>query len=446
MMVKAGEKLKLGISLPAAGGQECYVESFLGGGGQGEVYRVKIGSEFYALKWYFDHNQKPELKASINELIRRGPPSDNFLWPKQIIETEGQFGYVMGLRPTQYEKSQKLLDRKFSLSYSKASKACLQLADSFRKLHVKGLSYQDISWGNLFINPATGDILICDNDNVAPHGSSVVGIGGTYGFMAPEVVRGEKLPDSYTDIFSLAALMFQMLFLEHPLHGRKWANIACWDEPAKKQLYGKTPVFIFDPDNDSNRPEPGVQDNANIFWGLYPQYVKDKFIKVFTDGLTDRENGRLLEEDWINVFRRLQETIFSCPYCSREVIYDHELLQRQGHISCWGQRCKKQLPLPPCLKIKTGKKERFIVLNPDTKVYAYQLISGEHDVVKGSAVVGEMAQSSIDPQKWGLRNLTNDNWHYTSPSGTKDVFPGKAVMLLKGINIDFGSAKAEITL
>ena len=440
----SGELIKTGFHLPTDGAEDCIVESFIGGGGQGEVYRVKIGSEYYALKWYFNRNQTDELKNSLYELVKRGSPSDTFLWPRQVIEYGGLFGYVMGLRPSEYEKSQKLLDRKFSLSYSKACNACLQLADSFRKLHVKGLSYQDISWGNLFINPANGDILICDNDNIAPHGSSIAGIGGTYGFMAPEVVRGKRRPDTYTDMFSLAVLMFQILFLEHPFNGRRWANIACWDDFAKKKLYGVEPVFIFDPNNDTNRPEPGVQDNANIFWGMYPQYLKDRFIKVFTIGLTDRENGRLLEEEWIDAFRRLRETLFPCPYCGREIIYDHDLLREKGHISCWGKKCQKQLPLPPRLKIKIGSRERHIVLNTDTKVYSYQLASREHDIVRGDAVAGEMVQSPNDPNKWGLKNLTNDNWSYTSPNGTKDVYPGKALALTADIKIDFGGAQAEI--
>ena len=33
----------------------CTVEEFLGGGGQGEVYRAKWGTESFALKWYFSH-------------------------------------------------------------------------------------------------------------------------------------------------------------------------------------------------------------------------------------------------------------------------------------------------------------------------------------------------------------------------------------------------------
>lgn len=447
-MMSEGTLIKTGFKLPAGGGEECIIESFLGGGGQGEVYKVRIGTEHYALKWYFSQNQKEELKKSLKDLVKIGSPSSNFLWPKQVIEYKGAFGYLMALRPLEYKKSQKLLDREFSLSYSTAANACLQLVDSFRKLHVKGLSYQDISWGNLFIEPITGNVLICDNDNVAPHGSNVVGISGTYGFMAPEVVRGERKPDQYTDLFSLAALMFQMLFLEHPFNGRRWANIACWDDFAKKKLYGTEPIFIFDPHNDANRPEPGVQDNAAIFWEMYPNYVKKMFVKVFTTGLHDRENGRILEEEWIEVFRTLKQTIFPCPVCGSEVIFDHQLKEKTGEIPCWRakyQKCQKNLPLPPRLKITLGKRERYVVLNHDTKLKSYQLISREDDVKKGDIPVGEMTQSPKDPTKWGIKNLTNSIWSYTNTTGeTKDVAPGKAFVLTKGIKIDFKTAQGEV--
>jgi hypothetical protein len=146
------------------------------------------------------------------------------------------------------------------------------------------------------------------------------------------------------------------------------------------------------------------------------------------------------------VYQRLRETLFPCPYCSRENIYDHEILLKQGELTCWGARCKQQLQLPPRLNIKIGKRERHIVLNSETRIYAYQLTSIEHDVSLGDVIVGEMAQSPNDTNKWGLRNLTTDNWQYTTSSGTKDVYPNKALVLSKGLTIDFGKAKAEIMI
>lgn len=440
--MEANTLIKIGTVLDIGQDETCTVQSFIGSGGQGEVYKVSTSKGEFALKWYFKRNQTKVLRDSLRDIVVKGSPSESFLWPKHIVGYKNHFGYIMDLRPPHYQKSQKLLDRVFSLNYSQVCNIALGLADSFRKLHVKGLSYQDISWGNLFINPKEGTVLICDNDNVAPHGSNSIGISGTYGFMAPEVVRGEHKPDQYSDLFSLAVLLFQVLFLEHPFNGRRWAKISCWDDFAKKKLYGTNPIFIFDPNNKENRPMPGVQDNANVFWQMYPQYIKDNFIKVFTTGLTDRQNGRLLEEDWIDAFRILRESIFPCPYCGRENILIESSENGSSNVKCWGKSCNKKMSKPPRLKIKIGKRERIIVLNTNTKIYAYQLVQNEHDVKKGDVILGEVALSPSG--KWGLRNLTNKNWQYTLETVTKDVGPNKAFVLSNNINVNFVTAKGEI--
>ena len=431
--------IKIGTSLPLSGGSTLTVKSFIGGGGQGEVYKVSIeGShEEYALKWYFKRNQKKELKENLKFLIKQKSPSTNFLWPKQIVEYGGHFGYLMDLRPGNYKKSQKLMEREFSLTYFAACSVCLSLVDSFRKLHVKGLSYQDISFGNIFIEPTEGKVLICDNDNIAPHGSTAMGISGTYGFMAPEVVLGTQKPDQYSDLFSLACLLFQILFLEHPLNGRRWANIACWDDHAKKMLYGTEPIFIFDPVNKENRPMARVQDNATIFWNMYPKYIRENFITVFTKGLKNRENGRLLEEDWIEAFRTLRESIVFCSNCGREVVYEE-------NSTCWGKSCGAKIEPPPRLKIKIGKRDRTIVLNHNTLIYTYQLTNREPDVIKGDLPLGEVTKNPQNPAKWGIRNLSSTPWSYTKNGETKETPPGKAFVLNKGITINFKTAEGEI--
>jgi len=128
------------------------------------------------------------------------------------------------------------------------------------------------------------NLLICDNDNVTVDGGAEGGILGTPRFMAPEVVRGQASPGTRTDLFSLSVLLFYMLMVHHPLEGKRESEIKCFDLPAMNRLYGTEPVFIFDPYDDTNRPVLGCHDNALLYWQIYPQSLRDIFIKAFTDG------------------------------------------------------------------------------------------------------------------------------------------------------------------
>jgi hypothetical protein len=65
----------------------CTAEKFLGGGGQGEVYRADLGGQKVALKWYFPAQATAEQRAALDILIKKGPPSDKFLWPSELTES-----------------------------------------------------------------------------------------------------------------------------------------------------------------------------------------------------------------------------------------------------------------------------------------------------------------------------------------------------------------------
>ena len=107
--------------------------------------------------------------------------------------------------------------------------------------------------------------------------------------MSPEVVRGDALPSTRTDLFSLAILLFYMLYVHHPLEGKRESEIKCFDLPAMTKLYGTDPVFIFDPKNRSNEPVPGYHDNAIAFWPIYPQFIRDRFTQVLPRGFGIRK-------------------------------------------------------------------------------------------------------------------------------------------------------------
>ncbi len=221
------------------------VDQFLGSGGQGEVYKAILMGKPYALKWYFKQNATSEQMTALETLIKRGAPTDRFLWPIELVNGQNipGFGYLMPLREARYKGIVDLMKRRVEPSFRAIITAGMEVSNSFLQLHSKGLCYRDISFGNVFFEPNTGEVLICDNDNVAVDGEGVASVLGTPRFMAPEIVRGEAKPNTQSDLFSLAVLLFYMMMVSHPLEGKKEASIRCFDLPAMNKIYGTEPLL-----------------------------------------------------------------------------------------------------------------------------------------------------------------------------------------------------------
>jgi DNA-binding helix-hairpin-helix protein with protein kinase domain len=421
----------------------CIVELFLGGGGQGEVYRANLDGKHVALKWYFPTSATPEQRMALETLIKKGPPNERFLWPMELLSAGGVlgFGYVMPLREPRYKGIVDLMKRRIEPTFRALATAGLDLSHSFLQLHAKGLCYRDISFGNVFFDPDTGDVLICDNDNVTVDGEARAGILGTPRFMAPEVVRGDALPSTQTDLFSLAVLLFYMFMVHHPLEGKRELAVHCLDLPAMTRLYGTDLLFIFDPDDDSNRPMPGYHDNALTFWPLYPQSLRDLLTKAFTDGIRDPRNGRVRESEWRATMVRLRDSIVYCAHCGAENFYDADVLRasRGKPGSCWS--CKKEIRLPPRIRME----KNVVMLNHDTQLFPHHI--DDQKMYDFSQSVAAVTQHPKDPSIWGLKNLSNEKWVTTTADGAiKDVEPGRSVTLGVGTRVNFGKTEGEIRL
>lgn len=427
-------QLKCGTVLTSESGNRYTVEKLLGSGGQGEVYSVIADHKTYALKWYYKNTATKNQKEILDNLIQSGQPDPSFLWPQDMIfRAYGEsFGYIMPLRPGNYKSIVDMMKRKAEPSFYCLCKAAYNLTKGYNALHGKGYSYRDISFGNVFFDPDTGDVLICDNDNVSYNGAKT-GIYGTPRFMAPEIVVGKAKPSRNTDLFSLAVLLFYMFMLNHPLEGRREAQIKCMDIHAMNQLYGTDPLFIFDPDNRDNRPLAGYQDNAIIFWDLYPQQLKELFTASFTVGL-QQPNRRITESKWLETFANLMSGIMICPYCGAEVFYDVYKEANGVMHTCWG--CQKAVPVPTRLVIGRST----ILLMSNTKIYKHH-IDGDHDM---ETVVGEVVQNPNNPNLWGIKNLTKENWTYIKADGTQiPITEGRSAAIAKDTKIDFGQLTGE---
>lgn len=419
-----------------ASGQPCVVEQFLGGGGQGEVYRARFGGQPVALKWYLPHAATIAQRQRLEMIVKKGPPTAQFLWPIELASARGVdgFGYIMPLREARFRGIASLMRNQLDPGFRALATAGFELAHSFLQLHSKGLCYRDISFGNVFLDPANGNILICDNDNVAIDGDTATGILGTPRFMAPEIVLRQAVPSIQTDLYSLAVLLFYIFCVHHPLEGRRELAIHSMDLPAMTRLFGSEPLFIFDPEDRSNEPVAGVHDNALAFWPLYPRALRALFTRAFTEGLRDPVHGRVREGEWRAAAIHLRDSIFYCGHCGSESCYD----PGAGPQVCW--ECQRPLQLP--FRIKFPR--HLVMLNHDSQLFPHHV--DDQRLYDFSAPVAAVVRNPNQPEVWGLSNLSAEAWTFHSAANPvpQTVEPGRSLTLSSGLFVNFGKVEAEI--
>ena len=430
------KEFQKGQRIKTVSGGELEVIQKLGEGGQGVVYKVNYNGKPLALKWYFGNklNNADKFYRNIQNNIKQGTPTGAFLWPLEITEYfEGSFGYLMELRPPEYKDFSLFLLAKVHFANIEALiNTALCITNGFRELHNRGYSYQDLNDGNFFVNPKTGDVLICDNDNVAPYGENL-GIAGKCRYMAPEVVMGQKRPDSHTDRFSLAVVLYMLLFLNHPLEGKR-TMCPCLTEELERKFYGSDPVFVWDPANDANRPVRGVHTNEIKLWPLYPAFVRKTFEKAFSHEVMvgNDTTHRVIEKEWQEVFTTLRDLTIKCS-CGSETFID------PSQQSCRCIDCGKSIERPPILKVK----KYHAALAPGKKLYACHV---QYDSDDFKEAKGEVISSRNNPSLLGLRNDSNNTWEAILPNGSSKGYPnGQVIKLGKGIKINFGNGNvAEV--
>ncbi|MDE6095009.1 MAG: serine/threonine-protein kinase [Muribaculaceae bacterium] len=419
-------ELTPGTKVKLRNGSSCTVKKELGRGGQGIVYQVDYQGHDYALKWYTQNFINANaFYSNLEENAKKGTPAPNFLWPEAVTEkSNGSFGYVMKLRPKGYEELSAFMLAKVKFASVKILlDACLQICSAFQQLHILGYSYQDMNDGNFFINPQTGHVLICDNDNVAPHGTNM-GIAGKGGYMAPEIVDGEKLPDIYTDYFSLSVILFILIFMNRPFEGTKAISCPCLTTEAEKILNGKNSVFILDPSDNSNRPVNGIHTNVIQRWPLFPSLIRDAFIKTFSKDAMHHPEKRVMEKEWLDRLVQVRAMYAKCPLCGKETFHD-----LTADVSKCIE-CGKPFRHVPFLEVGRYR----IPLTHHQKIYSCQ-VSPDKDYGK---VIGEILSNLQDPTKKAIRNLSSFEWQAIPPDGKFRLIPHQGVVpVIPGVKIKF---------
>lgn len=406
----------------------------LGSGGQGEVYLVDDGNNKYAFKYYKDIPSS-DFKYNLKNNINKGSPSSNFLWPKEFIEfSDDSCGYLMDIRPKNYVSFVSYLTGKNQFKNKNVLlNWCIELVKSFKLLHERGYSYQDLNDGSFFFEPDTGSILICDNDNITADKYNL-GILGKMRYMAPEIVRGDidkytkdrQMPDMHSDRFSLAIILFLALCLGNPFEGECLKKYIIIDEKAEYEMFGSKPIYIFNESNPSNRPIRGYHTAVLNRYPYLPSYIKDCFHKTFVDGLIDRENGRTTELEWIKALCRFRDELITCS-CGKEYIYGFSEKKHNEKCPYCNTLTKKFCYL------NIGKNR--ILLEPNKMLY-------ENHIDKYSAnynnEVGKVIVNKNNPSLWGIKlNLNNDVLIKDNKGIEKEIVRDGVIPIINKLKIKF---------
>ena len=430
--------LKSGDVLTTEKGISIKINSLLGEGGQGKIYKVTYNGQPKALKMY-----KPEsvknlewFRENLKREIKEGAPSEKFLWPQDITrEVDGTFGYIMDLRPSDYHEFDDILLAKCEFSSFTAMINCaLNIVSAFRVLHRKGYVYQDLNNGNFFVRISDGDVLICDNDNVSDpaHPS---GIAGKARYMAPSVVMGGK-PSRLTDRFSLGVCLFMLFMRCHPLEGVRTLRVPEMNDYYLQLHYGKQPLFIADPKDRSNGYSEEIHKNFYLRWPLMTKQIKELFIKTFSqEAMLQNEAKYPLESDWCKALLQFRTYFLKCPLCEKETYMDDVNL----HPVC--KCCKKTYPVYGLLKVGNYN----IPITKDVNLYQEHIdnfATEEQFYPKKIGIIRTKSSENLV----ALTNLSNRSWGLVLNGKIGSIEAGGTCKLVDGISLKIENSTAVVNL
>jgi len=417
--------------LKTSNGEAVNVVNFLGRGGQGEVYLCLWRKKKYALKVFLDRKSTLEQSADVKKLVGKEVPHPAFVFPLVMLagdKCNNSPGYVMDLVDTnRFVTVRDVASGKVATSLTAIVTACCNFARAFQKLEMDGLCYKDVNLDNLLWCPITGEIEIIDPDNISFSGSDSV-VAGTFGTMAPEIIRLECGPSALTDLYSLSVVIFYMLTMGgHPLEGKRESTLTLYGVEAQAWLHGVKPLYIWSSHDSSNRPCPTDHARLIYFWERLPVAVKRIFHRSFTTGLHE-PNQRVVTGDWIKLLSGLRDQTVRCAKCKTESFIDVENANARAICDKCQQSHQQQH------KLYTGESENQVVLlSQGSRIFTHHFNAS---AIREDVVVGEINRHPHSNRALAFQNRSSNSLRVTFPSGKSATLPPtKSVRIQPGLKV-----------
>lgn len=284
----------------------------MGKGGEGQVFDVNENPALLA-KLY---NEAPDSQR-VNKLLYMAsvqkPAIHQFAaWPTDVLLQNNQVtGFVMK-KLTGYVPLHMLfspMDRKKLFpdkGYNFLVHVARNLATAFYKLHQEGIVIGDVNEGNVLVN-AQGMVAFidCDSFQIQNGNQYYYCEVGVPRYTAPELLQQQTFENVIrtpnTDAFSLAILLFQLLFLgRHPFAG---VNLSKEDLDEEKAI--RQHQFAYSLRNTHKKLQPALNsfDITNLSTAV---------IQLFHQAFEQNAN-RPLPAEWVQQLDAMGKDMVSCP-------------------------------------------------------------------------------------------------------------------------------------
>lgn len=301
---------------------EYTLGSSIGRGGEGEVFALQE-QDTLVLKVYHEQLGTEKIqKLRQMVLLRSQDLEAHAAWPVDLAkDPQGGVGLVMrqlkGYVPlhmlfTPMDRKRLFPDKGYNFLVHVAK----NVAVAMHKIHNAGAIVGDVNEGNILVDKQGRVAFIdCDSFQIGDNGRYHYCEVGVPRYTPPELLRqtsfANVLRDVNTDSFSLAILIFQLLFLgKHPFAGRRLSTNDLDEETAIKQHQ-----FAYSLRNSNKllSPPKGSFDIKYL-----PQVLIDLFHGAF-----ERETARPKPSDWIVA---LDSTLKNIKTCSVNKIHNYPTL------------------------------------------------------------------------------------------------------------------------
>ncbi len=305
-----------GKILTSINGNKYLLKSIIGEGAEGVIYDVtNLENVIKLYKNESEIKNKKKLKK-LNWLTKINYPSQ-FIKPLDLFESPF-IGYAMKRVKNHISLSKLLIPNKnmsFSDWYNNSTGGLYRrllvgqkIALQFANLHKMNMAYCDLSGNNILVNEdkSINSVCMIDIDNIYIPGADEVNVLGTSRYMAPEILKRQINPDIFTDSYSLAVLLFELLKAGHPYIG-DFVEDGTPEQmtEAYKGLY----PYVDDPENDMNRSSQMLPSDV-----VFTTELKELFQKTFIKGKENRLE-RVRAYDFSIALQRAANLVVKCDSC-----------------------------------------------------------------------------------------------------------------------------------